>query len=200
MKPDFIDSKLIYTREKIAELNLEGDALSRSLLPKARELVWNALLQARFDGTEKVIDGKTVAILRDILTNWRNAKVGSPKVETEALARAVAANPAILFDEEWIEMTSADLARAVASFWLDLGDTKEALNERQTQLIHQMATDGDDDALAEFDLLASRYYVGTEARGLLMYLHTGFNIDYAHHEAIAVDVAEYAAARDVNTP
>lgn len=171
MKPNTIVPELTHRREDIARHNRELRQLCAAILPAARKLVQQGVARATAREADAVQTEEADTLLKSLLAELDEYIAAQPDAEPELPHRELADMAPDASDEaeeerQWIDRMAGDWALAAAAFWLELGE----LN-RQASVMANVSAGHEDDMLAAFDLVASRFHVGREGRALLYKLN-----------------------------
>jgi len=171
MKPNVVAPKMTHTREDGAERNRAVRRLSRAILPEALELVRQGVERCTAKSSREALEKEAEALLRSMLDELK-VEFSDFFLEPSAAALGDDDDEEAFKDElRWVERLGRDFAFAVAAFWSDLDMPAQGTSFKQDLLVANLDHDTDDELLAQFDLIAARFYVDKRGRSLLKTLH-----------------------------
>lgn len=178
MHPNHHAPEMSYEPGEITACNTLLDMLSAALLPAAEQAFSTAILRQSAESGAEALAGEALSALHGILAELQD----EPALDTEmrrlsaGLANALAGandEPASweLADTRlWIHGRAMDLARAVATFWVNLGDTTTARHAACAAFLptlarQERATGG---MRQQWELICSRFFLSPQQGGLLL--------------------------------
>jgi hypothetical protein len=178
MHPNHQAPEMSYEPGEITASNTLLDTLSATLLPAAERAFSAAILRQSATSGADALAGEALSALRGILTELHDA--ASLDAEMRRLAAGLADALATPSDEPasweqadmrvWLQARAMDLARAVATFWANLGDSTSARHAACTALLPTLARRerGTGGVRQQWDLICSRFFLSPQQGGLLL--------------------------------
>lgn len=180
MKPNFVSAERTFSRRLITKQNEQIDRLSAKILPHATILFEQAIQRHTATASADVLIGEARAVLDEMLHELSDDRWADEQSHLlrDALAYSLNQAPSASADQQWILSRGRDLARAVATYWFGLEPGQRAeLLQATTDWSHHAA-------LADFRLIAVRFYLEEEAGTLLELLQE----EALHHYEVVMIV------------
>lgn len=173
MKPNVAAPSMTHRREDVAARNRAVRQLSTAIRPEALALVRQGVERCTAESAREALEKEAEALLRSMLDELK-VEFSDLFVESPSAAlNDIKDDDEEAADDErrWVEQLGRDFAFAVAAFWSDLDMPEQGTSYKQDLLVANLDHDTDDELLAQFDLIASRFYVDKRGRSLLKILH-----------------------------